>query len=150
MSDKRKSVTTSKLLTIIRDAGTFEDAVSCHKSFREPLFCDVLYEMIQNRKLTPKDMIVMSGIDRSYFYHILSGTKTPGRNMVLRIGFCLQTTLNEMNRLLTLAGVNVLYSKIRRDAVLIYAIQNKYSMDQANELLISAGEESMFWKPKNS
>ena len=65
--------------------------------------------------------------------------------MVLRIGFCLRTTLKEMNDLLILAGVSPLFPKIRRDAVLIYTLQKKYSMDQANELLIKAGEAPMFW-----
>ena len=143
---QKKNVTTSKLLTIIRDAGTFEEAVSWHETAKEPLFSDVLYEMMTERKLTAKDMITMSGIDRSYFYHILSGVKTPGRNIVLRIGLCLGVTLNEMNRLLTLAGANILYSKIRRDAALIFAIQHKYTMNQTNEMLIGSGEDSLFCK----
>ena len=144
MAKSKNNISTSKLLTMIREAGTFEEAVSYHETSNDPLFHDVLYKMIQERGLAPKDMIIMSGIDRSYFYHILSGVKVPGRNMVLRIGFCLNATLNEMNHLLMLAGSNALYSRIRRDAALIYAIQQKYTMDQANELLISAGEEPMF------
>ena len=150
MARIKNNVSTSKLLTMIREAGTFEEAVSYHQTSNDPLFNDVLYKMIQERGLTPKDIIITSGIDRSYFYHILSGVKMPGRNMVLRIGFCLHVNLNEMNHLLTLAGTNSLYPKIRRDAALIYAIQHKFTMEQANDLLLSEREEPLFWKQKNA
>ena len=150
MARSKNNVSTSKLLTMIREAGTFEEAVSYHETENDPLFNDILYKMIQERDLTPKDIIIASGIDRSYFYHILSGVKMPGRNMVLRIGFCLHASLNEMNHLLILAGANSLYPRIRRDAALIYAIQQKYTMEQANELLLNEGEEPLFWKRKNA
>ena len=145
---KKNNITSAKLLTKIREAGSVEEAVAWHETNKDPVLNDVLYGMIQSRGLTPKDLIIASGIDRSYFYHILSGVKKPGRNMVLRIGFCLRTTLKEMNDLLILAGVSPLYPKIRRDAVLIYALQKKFSMDQANELLIKVGEAPLFSNQK--
>ena len=74
----------------------------------------------------------------------MNGKKMPGRNMVLRIGFCMQASLSEMNQLLRLAGLSGLYAKIRRDATLIFALQQKYTMEQANDLLIQAGEDPLY------
>ena len=138
------NITTSKLLTMIRGARTFEEATAYHHAASEPTFSDLLFQMMQERALTPKDMIKKSSIERSYFYHILNGQKTPGRNIVLRIGLCLRVNLNDMNRLLTLAGASSLYARVRRDAGLIFAIQHKYAMDQTNDLLIQAGEEPLY------
>lgn len=139
-------ITTSRLLTMIRNAKTFRQATAYHETAPDPLFKEELFRLMKERGLEPRQMITLSGIERSYFYHILSGQKTPGRNMVLRLGFCLSLNLKEMNHLLQLSGASPLYPKIRRDASLIFALQNRYSMAEANELLLSAGEEALFLK----
>ena len=100
--------------------------------------------MMQRRGLYPKDMIHRCGIERSYFYHILNGNKRPSRNMILRIAFCLHADLNETERLLRLSGAARLYPRIRRDALLIFAIQQKYTMEAANELLAREGEARLY------
>lgn len=94
--------------------------------------------------MTPKDIISKSGIERSYFYHILSGRKTPGRNIILRICLCMSATLNETNQLLRLANQGVLYAKVRRDAAIIFAIEKKFTMQQTNEFLKSEQELPLY------
>ena len=42
----------------------------------------------------------------------------------------------QMQRLLRLVNAPDLYARVERDALLIYAIQNKYTMAQANDLLL--------------
>lgn len=136
----RGDLTTSKLLTMIRTAATFSEAIAIHDTMEEPSFSEFLYSLMSQRGLTPKELIGLTRIERSYFYHILNGNKRPGRNMVLRIGLCLGSSLAEMNQLLRLAGLSGLYARVRRDAVLIYAVQNHMSMDEANNLLRTSGE----------
>ena len=58
---------------------------------------------------------------------------------MLRIGLCLGLPLQEMNRLLRLAGVSELYARRSRDAALIFAVMHQYDMEQANSLLTDAG-----------
>ena len=110
----------------------------------------VLYKLMEDHKLTPKDMIKKTMIERSYFYHILSGKKrNPSRNMVLRIGICAGANIQDMNRLLRMAGTASLYPKIRRDALLIHAIDKKMDMEQANLLLIKSGEIPLYRDEKH-
>ena len=135
---------------MIRSAKTFRQAIEYHETAPDPQFKEELYRLMKERALEPRQMILLSGIERSYFYHILSGQKTPGRNMVLRIGFCLSLNLKEMNRLLQLAGTAQLYPRIRRDASLIFALQNHYSMSEANDLLIQAEEDPLFLKNESN
>jgi hypothetical protein len=49
-----------------------------------------------------------------------------------------------MERLLRLADAAMLYPRMRRDALLIFAIQQKYTMEAANELLRSEGEPPLY------
>ena len=137
---RKGDLTTSKLLTHIRTADTFHEAIAIHDTMEEPSFSEFLYSLMSGRGLTPRDLIGLTRIERSYFYHILAGNKRPGRNMVLRIGLCLGANLTEVNQLLRLAGLSGLYARMRRDAVLIYAVQHHYSMDEANRLLRESGE----------
>ena len=149
MEDKdRQLLTTSKVLSRIRTSQSPSDAVSWHSKHDDPLLKDILYALMQKRGLQPKDVILKSGIERSYFYHIISGNKHPSRNMILRIGICVNADYAEMNRLLRLSGQPALYSKLRRDALLIYAIGSKMSMAQANALLLENGEPPLYREEK--
>ena len=140
----RERISTSRLLTMIRGATSFREAMAYHEAAPDPRFHETLYELMNRKELSARDMIQKSGIERSYFYHILNGEKHPGRNMVLRIGFCLGSSLTEMNHLLRLAGLSELYPRRKWDAALIYAITHQYTMEQANDLLIEAGEEPLY------
>ncbi len=147
--NSRNRITTSRLLTLIRGAASFREATAYHETSPDPHFHEAVYELMSRKGLQAQDMIRLTGIERSYFYHILNGTKHPGRNMVLRIGFCLHVSLTEMNRLLRLAGLSELYARRRWDAAMIYAITHQYSMEEANSLLAGAGEEPLYTEGKS-
>ncbi|MCD7715941.1 MAG: hypothetical protein LUI39_05780 [Lachnospiraceae bacterium] len=140
-----KDITTSQLLSLIKKSNEFSEVTETyHDQEDEPLFCHFLYSAMQKHGKTATDVIMESGIERSYFYHILSGQKSPGRNMVLRISLCLSATLTETNQLLRLSRQGVLYPKVKRDAAIIFAIEKKYSMQQTNDLLIQEGELPLY------
>ena len=139
-----EKISTSQLLTIIRGASSFREATAYHAASPEPRFHEHVYEAMKKKGLSTLDMIRKTGIERSYFYHLVNGEKRPGRNMVMRIGLCLDCSLTEMNRLLRLAGLSELYARRRWDAVMIYAITHRCTMEQANDLLIEAGEDPLY------
>ena len=142
-------ITTSRLLNMIQGAKTFEQAVAWHETAPDPTFREDLYALMEARGLSAKDMVRLSGIERSYFYHILSGKKKPGRNVVLRFGFCLGVNLKEMNRLLQLSGASPLNPRVRRDALLIFAVSHFYGPENANELLIRGAEAPLVLAAKD-
>ena len=143
-NDDRKRLTTSRLLSHIRGAGSAEDATAWHDQESQPVFSDLLYALMQKNHYPPKQMILLLGIERSYFYHILSGKRLPSRNLVLRIALVLHAGLQDTNRLLRLAGAAALYPKVRRDALLIYALENSMSAEQVNLLLTEKNEEPLY------
>ena len=145
----KKKLTTSQLLTIIRSSKTFSEVdTALTQAESVPQIGQYIYQLMEKYKKQPKDVILQSGFERSYFYHILSGQKIPGRNILLRICFCLQATLTETNLALRYAGHAVLYPRIRRDALLIYAINHKYTVRQANQKLIEEGEVPLYQEGK--
>ena len=144
-NQRKNSLTTSQLLSIIKKSGRFSEVTEAfHDKEEEPVFCHFLYRLMDKHQLTPKDIISKSGIERSYFYHILSGQKTPGRNIILRICLCMSATLNETNQLLRLANQGTLYAKVRRDAAIIFAIEKKYTMEQTNRFLMEEQELPLY------
>ena len=144
-TSKKSSLSTSQLLSIIKKSGHFSEVTEAFQEVEEaPAFCHYLYEIMTNHHLSAKDIINRSGIERSYLYHILSGQKTPGRNMIIRIGLCMNASLAEINQLLRLSNQGVLYAKVRRDAAIIFAIDKKYSMQQTNEFLLSLQETPLY------
>ncbi len=141
---KRERITTSQMLTRIRQSGNFTEAVSVYEENKQPSLGDYLYELMEKRRLTARDMIEKTGIHRSYFYAVLAGQKTPSKNMVLRISLTMRCTLAETNQLLRLAGLSYLYPRVRADTVLIYAVEHKVTPQETNEMLEKAGEEPLY------
>ena len=153
MASEKKSklkLSTSRLLSRIRAAKSSHDVVDLVERAGEPDFSTLLYNLMEVHDLKARDMIERTQIERSYFYHILSGKKSnPSRNMVLRIGIAAEGTVEEINRLLRLAGVAMLYPRIGRDALLIYGIQQKMKMGEVNDLLLEHGHVPLFREEKH-
>lgn len=88
-------------------------------------FLDYLNQLMIQKNLQKSDIIRDSLLPRTYAYQIFQGAKQAGRDKVLLLAFAMHCTLEETNRLLTLASHNRLYAKNQRDAILIFCIQNK-------------------------
>lgn len=77
---------------------------------------------------------------RSFVYQIFDGTRKPGRETLLKMALALRLDLPQTQRLLMLAQRGSLYPRVRRDAVIIYAIEHGYTLIQADEALCSVRE----------
>lgn len=80
-----------------------------------------------------------TGITKSLFYSIVNGTRKPQRPQIIKIGFALGLSLEELNDLLKLAQHKELYAKNREDAILIYGLQSQLKVEKIEELLIQDG-----------
>ena len=63
------------------------------------------------------DLIQKSGLERSYYYQVMKGTRRPGRDKVLRLCMGAGLTLRQTTRALELSGNAPLYPKNRRDII---------------------------------
>lgn len=108
------------------------------KSF--PEYFESLEEV---KTLGSSELIRRSSLERSYYYQIMKGTRSPGRDKVLRLCLAAGLTLRETTRALELSGNAPLYPKRRRDIILTVAVNQKAGVIDANLLLEKYGEEPL-------
>ena len=53
-----------------------------------PSAADYLNYLLQSKNISKVALIANSNLERTYVYHILSGSKTPGRNKLIIFFFC--------------------------------------------------------------
>lgn len=94
-----------------------------------------LKEVLNQKGMTIAEMQKKSGIDRTYIYQIMDGSKHPSRDKILAIAIASEMTLPECQRALEIAQEGILYAKSRRDSIVIFAINKKMSLMELNNLL---------------
>lgn len=108
-----------------------------------PAFHEYLYLLMEEHQTSAPTLISTACISKTYAYQFLNGERLPGRDIVLRISFVMGLTLDETQRLLTLAGKSTLYPKIRRDAGILYCLKKQMTLDETNSFLEDLGEASL-------
>lgn len=104
---------------------------------------DYLQQLLDDHGLTRAEVVRRAGLNETYGYQIFMGQRNPSRDKVLQIAFAMGLSLKEADRLLQAAGVNELYCKNRRDAVIIFCLDRGCSLQRANEELYRFGEDTI-------
>lgn len=122
------------------------DIFAFEEENRENLQANSLVEQLElflKSYLKPKkDIIRDAGIDITYGYQIFDGRKKPRRDKLLQLAFGFPLTVDETNVLLRAGGMNSLYVRNRRDAICMYCLQQRKSVDDCNDMLFETGEET--------
>ena len=108
-----------------------------------PSFHVYLNKLMADYECHAPNLVVSACISKTYVYQFINGERLPGRDIILRISLAMGLTLDETQRLLTLAGKSILYPRIRRDAGILYCIRKKMSLDEANSFLEDISEVPM-------
>ena len=80
-----------------------------------------------------------SGIERSYGNRLFSGMRHPSRDTVLQLAFGFGLTTDETQQLLKVARVAPLHPKVKRDAVIAYALHKGLSLMDVQQALYDCG-----------
>ncbi len=104
-------------------------------------FIDYLQMLLETHHVSKAQIIQSSTLDRNYAYQIFDGRKHPSQNKVLMISLAFHLDLHDTNVLLTLSKNQNLYPKIKRDALIIFAINHQYDVLKTNEILDEYGFE---------
>lgn len=105
------------------------------KALRPILFHHFLHELIEEKEMKNNVFFKQSDLSESYGYQLLNGKRQPSRDKVLQACIGLSITVNKANQLLKLAEKSELYVRNKRDAILIYALNNLLSIIEVNALL---------------
>jgi hypothetical protein len=140
--DPKQPLTTSKLFSLLEKSQSLETFLSDHDSDLPALnIADYLATLLERYHFTKQAVIQAANLERSNGYQIFNGYRTPRRNALVRIALGMHLTLEETQYLLKLALRGELYPRSRRDAAIIYCIQHKFSLIDAEILLEQLGEE---------
>ena len=136
MQTSSSRLRTDKLMKRLLKASSPEEALAEDGAFIEKeSFVDCVASLCAEKKLVPERIIRDAGIDRTYGHQLFNGTRLPSRDKAIQIAFGFGLNVEETQRLLRAAGKSVLYPRIRRDAILIYCLQQKKDIDSVQELL---------------
>ena len=100
-------------------------------------------EMIEKSGMSKYDIINKSDYSYNYFYEVIGGKRIPSADKVLRLALALHLELEDCQKALRYCGYAPLYPRIKRDSIIIYAINNNYSVFQTIDLLNKSGEKNL-------
>lgn len=98
---------------------------------------------IEKSGYSKSNIINKSDFSYCYFYDVINGRKIPARDKIIRLILTMHLSVDECQEALRISGRSALYPRIRRDAIILFAISNGYSIYQLSELLADAGEEPL-------
>ena len=67
----------------------------------------------------------------------------PTKDKVVRLSLAMNLTLEECQKALKISGRSALYPRVRRDSIIIYALENQLTIFRCDELLKKYGEECL-------
>ena len=103
-------------------------------------FPEYLNTQMASHHLTASELIREVHLQRNYGYQILDGKRNPSRDKVIALCLALHLNITDTQRALNISQNGQLYSKSRRDSILIFAIEKNLSVMDANELLFEMNE----------
>lgn len=130
--------TTTELLHILTNMNSSRELKSYASDpghFTQMSFSDYYNSLSAVKQYKYTELISRSGIERTYFYQIMSGKRQPGRDKVILLALAAGLSVKETQRSLEIAGLGILYSRNRRDAILIFAVTKRLGVTDTQELL---------------
>ena len=105
---------------------------------------DYLNYLMEQKKLLKNDIVKKSQLNAVYAYHIFAGRKkNPAREKAIALALAMELSVDETQRLLYYSGNKKLYAKNSWDSVILFAIQNKFSVERTNNLLLEFHEQPL-------
>lgn len=133
---------TEELLDELLEAPSIDGFLEGHECVSRTL-ASYLNELLEAKRLKRSQVVRMANLNETFGYQIFMGARNPSRDKVLQIAFAMALTLRETNRALEAAGVSSLYSKDRRDAIIIFCLDRGCSLQKVNEELYRFGERTI-------
>lgn len=110
-----------------------------NKNMIDERLADHLNHLLADKDITVADVVRGSYLDRGYVYQIFSGLKTPSRDKLIAIAFGMHLSSDETQKMLKISGNRELYARDARDAIILFCLQRRKPIHEANDLLDSNG-----------
>ncbi|MCL2197453.1 MAG: hypothetical protein FWB80_00875 [Defluviitaleaceae bacterium] len=98
-------------------------------------FHEYINDLCAKKGITAESVLRKTDIERTYGHQLFRGIRKPTRDRVIQLAFGFGMNYDELQKLLSIARKSPLYPKIRRDAIIIYALKNEYSIIELQNAL---------------
>lgn len=140
------SKNTSELLNEICRSKSMDTWAQDHTDaiIDEMSLAEYLAQMLEVYDVRKNEIIRRSDLDQTYGYQIFQGMKkNPSREKLLRLAIAFPLSVDETKRLLYYGGAETLYPRVPRDAYLMFAIHNHFSVIETDDYLDKHGEKTL-------
>lgn len=110
------------------------------EEFECPKIQYYLADILRNHEMSNAKYITEMNLERSYGYQMLNGRRKPTRELLVRTAILFHLDLEETQRLLKIGNREVLYPRVKKDAIAIFSIEKGLSLPEYQEL-VDAYEE---------
>jgi hypothetical protein len=105
-------------------------------------FGKYIESLIAKKDFKIVDVIKGSGMEQSYLYKIIKGTKTPSRDQAIKLAIALNLNIIETNDLLARLGY-ILYGENKRDSIISFCIARGASLYDIDSILDKYHEKTL-------
>ena len=115
-----------------------------HGQFVDRKIDQELIRLIKEKGAQKNELAKKAGMSAVYLYQVLGGRRIPSRDRMLCICIGLGCSLEETQEVLKKCRYAPLYSKNRRDAVIMFALENGWGVEKLNDELFQIEEETVY------
>lgn len=139
-----QSKSTDELLNILKESNSPEEYIANnHNELITESLSTHLTAMLALKGITKAQVIKAAELNDIYCYQIFSGKRFPSRDTLLSLCIGMQLSTDETQQLLKFAGFAPLYAKNIRDSIIMFGINNQYTIYEINESLYSNNERTL-------
>ena len=112
-------------------------------SFRDVPLQEAIQRIFDEKGMSKTQLAKQSGISEVYLHQLFSGRRFPSRSRLLCLCFGLGATVDEAQSLLQQARHAPLYSRDRRDAIIIFALSHHMTLFEVNVKLFTENLDTL-------
>lgn len=113
-------------------------------SFRDVPLQEAIQRIFDEKGMSKAQLAKQSGISEVYLHQLFSGRRFPSRSRLLCLCFGLGATVDEAQSLLQQARHAPLYSRDRRDAIIIFALSHHMTLFEVNDKLFTENLDTLY------
>ena len=112
-------------------------------SIRDIPLQEAIQRSFDEKGMSKAQLAKQSGISEVYLHQLFSGRRFPSRSRLLCLCFGLGATVDEAQSLLQQARHAPLYSRDRRDAIIIFALSHHMTLFEVNDKLFTENLDTL-------
>lgn len=131
---------TMQAQSVLFSCEQFDDGVAQIRSkLLSASVADYFGRLLASRGLATSEVVQRAGLDKDFGRQLLKGSRTGRRDYYIQLAIGLQLSVEETQSLLSFLGTGPLYALRKRDAAIMYALKEGFSLMDTQLLLDQHG-----------